>query len=88
MSMGIPPDGAGGGGGGLGRMEGRAAGGEQSTEKRVGRAGAERAGVTVVDWSIDWNTSFANCIWSILWAATYQASGSKSAGCLKGMVVI
>jgi len=34
--MGIPPDGTGGGGGGLGRIEGRATGGEQSTEKGVG----------------------------------------------------
>jgi len=34
--MDILPDGVGGGGGGLGRMEGRAAGEEQSTEKGVG----------------------------------------------------
>jgi len=40
--MGIAPDSAGGGGGGLGRTEGGAAGGEWSTEKGVGRAGAER----------------------------------------------
>ena len=53
MSMGIPPDGAGKGGGGLGEMEGRAAEGEQSTEKGVGRAGAEHAIVMVIDWSID-----------------------------------
>jgi len=58
--MGTPPDGAGGGGGGLGRMEGRAAGGERSTEKGVGRARAERAEVTVIDQSVDWNASFAN----------------------------
>jgi len=58
--MGTPPDGAGRGGGGLGRMEGRAAGGERSTEKGVGRARAERAEVTVIDQSVDWNTSFAN----------------------------
>jgi len=88
MSMGIPPDGAGGGEGGLGGTEGRAAGGEWSTEKGVGRAGAERAGVTVVDWSVDWNASFANCVWSILWAAVYQASGSVFAGRPKGMVAI
>jgi len=69
--MGIPPDGAGGGRGGLGGMEGRAAGEEQSTEKGVGRAGAERAGVTVVDQSMDWNASFANHAWSILQAAAY-----------------
>ena len=59
--MGIPPDGAGGGGGGLGRTEGRATGGERSTEKGVGRVGAERVGVTVVDQSVDWNASFASC---------------------------
>jgi len=53
MSMGTPPDGVGGGGGGLGRMEGRAAGGERSTEKGVGRAGAERAGVMAIDRSVD-----------------------------------
>jgi len=51
--MGTPPDGAGGDGGGLGGMEGGAAGGEQSTEKGVGQARAERAGVTVVDRSVD-----------------------------------
>ena len=88
MSMGILPDGAGGGGEDLGRTEGRAARGEQSTEKGVGRAGAERAGVTVVDQSIDWNALFANRAWSILQAAAYQASRSVSAGCPKGMVAI
>ena len=88
MSMGIPPDGAGGGRGGLGRTEGRAAGGEQSTKKGVGRARAEHAGVTVVDWSMNWNASFANYSWSILWAAAYQASRSVSAGRPKGIVVI
>jgi len=51
--MGTPPDGAGGGRGGLGGMEGRAAGGERSTEKGVGRARVERAEVTVIDWSMD-----------------------------------
>jgi len=86
--MGILPDGAGRGGGDLGETEGRAAGGEQSTEKGVGRAGAERAGVTVVDWSVDWNTLFTNCAWSILRAAAYQASRLVSAGRPKGMVAI
>jgi len=86
--MGILPDGAGGGGGGLGRTEGGTAGGEQSTEKGVSRVGAERAGVMVVNWSIDWNTSFANYAWSILRAAAYQASGSVSVGCPKDMVAI
>jgi len=88
MSMGILPDGADGGGGGLGRTEGGAAGGERSTEKGVGRARAECAGVTVIDRSMDWNASFANCAWSILRAAAYQASGSMSAGHPKGMVAI
>ena len=69
-------------------MEGRAAGGEWSTEKGVGRARAEHAGVTVVDRSMDWNASFANHAWLILWAAAYQASGSVSADCLKGIVAI
>jgi len=86
--MGTPPDGVGGGGGGLGRMEGRAAGEERSTEKGVGRAGAECAGVMAVDRSVDWNASFANCAWSILRAAAYQASRSVSAGHLKGIVAI
>ena len=86
--MDIPPDGAGGGGGGLGGMEGRATGGERSTKKGVGRVGAERVGVTVVDQSVDWNASFANHAWSILRAAAYQACGSVSAGRPKGMVAI
>jgi len=86
--MGISLDGTGGGGGGLGRMEGGAARAEQSTEKGVGQARAEHAGVTVVDWSMDWNASFANCTWSILQAAAYQASGSVSAGRPKDMVAI
>jgi len=86
--MGTPLDGAGRGGGGLGGMEGGAAGGEWSTEKGVGRAGAEHAEVTVIDWSVDWNASFANCAWSILRAAAYQASGSVSAGHPKGIVAI
>jgi len=86
--MGIPPDGAGRGGGGLGRMEGGAAGGEWSTKRGVGQARAERAGVIVVDWSVDWNALFANCAWLILQAAAYQTSRSVSAGRLKGIVVI
>jgi len=60
MFMGTPLDGAGGGKGGLGGTEGGAARGEWSTEKGVGRARAECAGVTVVDQSVDWNASFAN----------------------------
>jgi len=88
MFMGIPPDGAGRGGGGLDGTEGGATRGEQSTKKGVGRVGAERAGVMVVDQSIDWNASFASRAWSILRAAAYQASRSVSAGCPKGMVAI
>jgi len=86
--MGISLDDAGRGGGGLGGMEGGAAGGEQSTKRGVGQARAERAGVTVVDRSMDWNASFANRAWSILQAAVYQASGSVSAGRSKGIVAI
>jgi len=86
--MGIPLDGAGGGGGGLGGTEGRATGGEQSTKKGVGRVGVERAEITVVDRSVDWNASFASHAWLILWVAAYQASGSVSAGRPKGMVAI
>jgi len=86
--MGIPPDSAGRGSGGLGGTEGRAAGGERSTKKGVGRVGAEHTGVTVADQSVDWNVSFANCTWSILRAATYQASRSVSVGHPKGMVMI
>jgi len=47
--MGIPPDSTGRGRGGLGGTEGGATRGERSTEKEVGRAGAEHPGVTVVD---------------------------------------
>jgi len=86
--MGIPPDGAGEGSGGLGRTEGGATGEEWSTEKGVGRVGAERAGVTVIDRSVNWNASFASHAWSILWAAAYQVSRSVSAGRPKGMVAI
>jgi len=87
-SIGIPLDGADKGDGGLGGTEDEATGGEWSTEKGVGRVGAGCTGVTVVDRSMDWNTSFASHAWSILWAAAYQASGSVLAGCPKGMVAI
>jgi len=86
--MGISLDGAGGGSGGLGGMEGGATGGKRSTEKGVGRVGAERVGVTVVDRSVDWNASFASRAWSILQTAAYQACRSVSASRPKGMVVI
>jgi len=41
-----------------------------------------------INQSVDWNASFANRAWSILWAAVYQASGSVSAGHPKGIVAI
>jgi len=47
--MGIPPDSTGKGRGSLGGTEGGATRGERSTEKGIGRAGAEHARVTVVD---------------------------------------
>jgi len=86
--MGIPPDGAGRGSRGLGGTEGGASGEERSTKKGVGQVGAEHAGVTVVNRSMDWNASFASRAWSILQAAAYQASGSVLAGRPKGMVAI
>jgi len=51
--MGIPLD-------GVGRGRDGAARGEWSTEKGVGRVRAERAGIAVIDWSVDWNALFAN----------------------------
>jgi len=86
--MGIPPDGAGGGGRGLGGTEGGATGGGWSTEKGVGRVGAEHAGVMIIDRSVDWNALFPSHAWLILWAAAYQASGLVSAGHPKDMVAI
>jgi len=86
--MGIPLDGVGRGRGGLCGMEGGAAGGKQSTEKGVGQVRAECTGVIVVNQSIDWNASFANCTWLILWTTVYQASRSVSTDCPKSMVVI
>jgi len=86
--MGIPPDGAGRGGEGLGGTEGRTTGEEESTEKGVGRVEAERAGVIVVDQSVDWNALFANHVWLILRAAAYQASRSVSADRPKSIVAI
>jgi len=47
-----------------------------------------RKGLVEQGRSVDWNASFANRTWSILWAAAYQASGSVSAGCPKGIVAI
>ena len=51
-------------------------------------SGVQRKGLVEQGQSVDWNASFANRTWSILWAAVYQASGSVSAGRPKGMVVI
>ena len=51
-------------------------------------SGVQRKGLVEQGQSVDWNASFANHTWSILWAAVYQASGSVSAGRPKGMVVI
>jgi len=69
MFMGIPLDSI--GKGSLGGMGGRATGGGQSTEKGIGLRRVEHAGVTVIDWSIDWNASFANHTWLIFWATAY-----------------
>jgi len=84
--MGIPLDGA--GGGGLGGTGGGASGGGRNIERGAERGGVEREEVEVVVWSMDWKASLASLAWSILRAAVYQVSGSVSAGCLKGMVVI
>jgi len=51
-------------------------------------SGVQRKGLVEQRRSVDWNASFANCTWSILWAAAYQTSGSVSAGRPKGMVAI
>ena len=51
-------------------------------------SGVQRKGLVEQGQSVDWNASFANRTWSILWAAAYQASGSVSAGCPKSMVAI
>ena len=69
-------------------MEGGAARGEQSIGSRVNQGRAEYIGVKVVEQSMDWKVSFANCTWSILLAAMYQASRSVSADCPKGIVAI
>jgi len=51
-------------------------------------SGVLRKGLVEQGRSVDWNALFANHTWSILWAAVYQASGSVSAGCPKGIVAI
>ena len=51
-------------------------------------SGVPRKGLVEQGQSVDWNALFANYAWSILWAAAYQASGSVSAGHLKGIVTI
>jgi len=60
---------------------------EQKTEL-LEESGVQRKGLVEQGQSVDWNTSFANCAWSILQAAAYQASGSVSASRPKGMVAI
>jgi len=62
--MGIPPDSA--GGGGLGRTGGRASGGGWNIKKGVKRGKAEREGVEVVVWSMDWKALLVSLAWSIL----------------------
>jgi len=69
-------------------MEGGVDGGRQNIERGADRERAERAGAVVVDRSMDWKASLVNHAWSILWVATYQASGSVSVGCPKGMIAI
>jgi len=86
MSIGIPPDGI--GGAGLGGMGGGVDEGRRNVERGADRGGAERAGVIVVDQSVDWKASLVNRAWSILRAAMYQASGSVSVGRPNGMVAI
>jgi len=86
MSMGIPLDGA--GGEGLGRIGGGASRGGRNIERGAERGRAEREEVKIVVQSMNWKASLASLVWSILQAAAYQASGSMSAGCLKGMVAI
>jgi len=60
----------------------------RNVERGADRGGAERAGVVVVDQSMDWKASLVNCAWLILRAAMYQASGSVSAGHPNGIVAI
>jgi len=48
----------------------------------------EHVRVEVIERNVDWKASFANCTWLILWATTYQVSGSVSADRPKGIVVI
>jgi len=67
--MGIPPNGV--DRGGLGGTRDGAIKGEQSTEKGVNQGRAEHVGVEVIEQSMDWKTSFANCAWLILWVAVY-----------------
>jgi len=85
-SIGISPDGT--GGAGLGGTGGRVDGGRQNVERGADEGRAERTGAVVVDWSVDWKASLVNHAWSILRAATYQASGSVFAGRPNGIVAI
>ena len=47
-------------------MEGGATRGGWSIKSRVNQERAECIGVEVIEWSMDWKASFANCAWSIL----------------------
>jgi len=76
------------GGAGLGGIGSRVDGKRQNVERGTDRGRVERAGAVVVDQSMDWKASLVNHTWSILRAATYQASGSVSVGHLNSMVAI
>jgi len=51
MSIDIPPNSV--SKEGLGRIGGKAVGGEQSTEKGVNRGKVEHMGIKVIEWSMD-----------------------------------
>jgi len=63
-------------------------GGRQNVERGADQGRAEHTGAVIVEQSVDWKVSLVNRAWLILWAATYQASGSVSVGRPKGMVAI
>jgi len=86
MSIGISPSSV--GGGGLSGTEDRATRGGQSIGSGINQGRAKHVRVEVIKRSINWKTSFANCAWLILQAATYQASGLVSVGRPKSIVAI
>jgi len=86
MSIGIPPDGT--GGADLGGTGGGVDRGRWNVERGADQGRAECMGAIIIERSVDWKALLVNHAWSILWAAMYQASGSVSAGRLKGMVAI